>query len=74
VQTPQGFRRSVLERAHLSAARDVTDDAGLAEFIGVPVFCVPGADSALKITRPADLAAAEMLLGDANPGAATLGS
>ena len=39
-----------------------TDDAGLAERIGVAVFCVPGAESALKITRPADLLLAEALL------------
>ena len=51
-----------------------TDDAGLAERIGVPVFCVPGADAAMKITRPADLAAAELLLDGTGSGATTLGS
>jgi 2-C-methyl-D-erythritol 4-phosphate cytidylyltransferase len=40
----------------------VTDDAGLVEMIGVPVFCVPGAEEALKITRPVDLALAEVVL------------
>jgi 2-C-methyl-D-erythritol 4-phosphate cytidylyltransferase len=37
VQTPQGFRRSVLERAHQAATGALTDDAGLAEQIGVRV-------------------------------------
>ncbi|BCB80304.1 hypothetical protein Pflav_067140 [Phytohabitans flavus] len=31
VQTPQGFRRSVLAAAHASAADSLTDDAGLVE-------------------------------------------
>ena len=61
VQTPQGFLRSVLERAHATADGDATDDAALVERLGARVFCVPGAESALKITRPADLAAAERL-------------
>jgi 2-C-methyl-D-erythritol 4-phosphate cytidylyltransferase len=62
VQTPQGFRRSVLEAAHAAAVDDLTDDAGLAEKIGVAVWTVPGEESALKITRPFDLAIAELLL------------
>ena len=75
VQTPQGFRRSVLEHAHRHSAHgDATDDASLAESIGVPVFCVPGADAAMKITRPADLAAAELLLAATMSGRTTLGS
>jgi 2-C-methyl-D-erythritol 4-phosphate cytidylyltransferase len=62
VQTPQGFRRSVLEAAHAAAVDDHTDDAGLAEKIGVAVWTVPGEEAALKITRPIDLAIAELLL------------
>lgn len=62
VQTPQGFRRPVLEAAHRAAVDPVTDDAALVEKIGVRVFCVPGAHSALKITNPADLTLAELLL------------
>jgi 2-C-methyl-D-erythritol 4-phosphate cytidylyltransferase len=62
VQTPQGFRRSVLAAAHASAATSLTDDAGLVEKQGVPVTCVPGHEHALKITRPFDLAVAELLL------------
>ena len=62
VQTPQGFRRDVLVKAHESALDDHTDDAGMAEKIGIPVHTIPGTESALKITRPLDLAIAELLL------------
>jgi 2-C-methyl-D-erythritol 4-phosphate cytidylyltransferase len=62
VQTPQGFRRSVLAAAHAAAVDDHTDDAGLAEKLGVPVYTVAGDERALKITRPLDLAWAEALL------------
>ncbi|WBC12831.1 2-C-methyl-D-erythritol 4-phosphate cytidylyltransferase [Micromonospora sp. WMMA1998] len=62
VQTPQGFRRSVLTAAHGAAGDPLTDDAGLVEKQGVAVVCVPGSELALKITRPFDLALAEHLL------------
>jgi 2-C-methyl-D-erythritol 4-phosphate cytidylyltransferase len=62
VQTPQGFVRSTLVEAHAAAVDDHTDDAGLAEKIGVQVWTVPGDEFALKITRPFDLAVAELLL------------
>lgn len=64
VQTPQGFRRTVLEQAHRAARDDgmpATDDAGLVERIGARVFCVPGSPAAMKITNPADLTTAELL-------------
>jgi len=64
VQTPQGFRRSTLVAAHAASTdpTGATDDAGLVEKIGVPVATVPGDEAALKITRPFDLAVAELLL------------
>ncbi|RLP85059.1 2-C-methyl-D-erythritol 4-phosphate cytidylyltransferase [Micromonospora sp. BL4] len=62
VQTPQGFRRSVLTAAHAAAGDSLTDDAGLVEKQGIAVSCVPGSEYALKITRPFDLALAEHLL------------
>lgn len=64
VQTPQGFQRAVLVAAHAAAEGEHTDDAGLAERCGVAVFTVPGAEAALKITRPFDLAVAELLLAE----------
>jgi 2-C-methyl-D-erythritol 4-phosphate cytidylyltransferase len=61
VQTPQGFDREVLVRAHAeaarqgSAARTATDDAGLVEHLGLPVHVVPGEARAAKITTAEDL-------------------
>jgi 2-C-methyl-D-erythritol 4-phosphate cytidylyltransferase len=40
VQTPQGFRRDVLERAHASGLPAATDDAGLVEACGGTVTTV----------------------------------
>lgn len=62
VQTPQGFRRSVLVEAHRAAVDEHTDDAGLVEKLGVAVWTVLGDEAAMKITRPFDLALAELLL------------
>jgi 2-C-methyl-D-erythritol 4-phosphate cytidylyltransferase len=65
MQTPQGFRRDVLVRAHSVAAAgdsgDATDDAALVEAIGVAVVAVRGDERAFKITVPIDLALAEAL-------------
>ncbi len=66
VQTPQGFRRDVLEAAHAAATTSgdlpATDDAGLVERLGRPVLTVPGAEEAFKVTRPLDLLLAETVL------------
>ena len=64
VQTPQGFRRDVLVRAHAQAEGEdgASDDAGLVEALGLPVVTVPGAEDAFKVTRPLDLLLAEALL------------
>jgi 2-C-methyl-D-erythritol 4-phosphate cytidylyltransferase len=62
VQTPQGFRRDVLARAHEQLGATVTDDAGLVEALGEPVLVIPGAADAFKITSPADMLLAERVL------------
>jgi len=62
VQTPQGFRRDVLERAHAVAGPAATDDAALVEALGLVVRTVPGADEAFKVTRPLDLVLAAALV------------
>lgn len=63
VQTPQGFRRSVLVAAHAAGGdHQHTDDAGLVEALGWPVTAVPGHAEALKVTRPFDLRVAEAVL------------
>jgi len=71
-QTPQGFRLSVIRRAHQLAVADpgyadlaATDDCGmvLRYLPGVPVAVVPGSERNIKITYPDDLSVAEALLG-----------
>ncbi len=63
VQTPQGFARDVLQRAHAASdGGDATDDAGMVERMGVIVQTVPGHEEAFKITRPLDLVLAEAIL------------
>ncbi|MEA2253491.1 MAG: 2-C-methyl-D-erythritol 4-phosphate cytidylyltransferase [Solirubrobacteraceae bacterium] len=66
VQTPQAFRRDVLERA-LAQDDDVlaaaTDDASLVEALGATVRLVPAPAENLKVTTPIDLRVAELLLG-----------
>jgi 2-C-methyl-D-erythritol 4-phosphate cytidylyltransferase len=62
MQTPQGFRRDVLVRAHAAGAgRRATDDAALVEALGVRVRAVAGDERAFKITHPLDLALAEVV-------------
>lgn len=63
VQTPQGFPTEVLRAAH--ARPDLghaTDDAGMAEALGVPVTIVPGHPEAMKVTTPLDLITAAGIL------------
>lgn len=62
IQTPQGFDRAVLQRAHAEADLGVTDDAGLVEALGVPVLVIPGHEEAFKVTRPFDIVVAEAVL------------
>ena len=68
IQTPQGFRRLLLERAHgapgLRSVMGVTDDAALVEALDEPVLVVPGDRLAHKITTPDDLHRAEAALRD----------
>ncbi|MFE2043687.1 2-C-methyl-D-erythritol 4-phosphate cytidylyltransferase [Streptomyces sp. NPDC059477] len=62
VQTPQGFDRGALIRAHETVTGDVTDDAGMIERLGLKVVVVPGHEEAFKVTRPLDLVLAEAVL------------
>ncbi|MGM0386258.1 MAG: 2-C-methyl-D-erythritol 4-phosphate cytidylyltransferase [Actinomycetota bacterium] len=60
VQTPQGFDRALLERAHAAAPEGcASDDAGLVEELGEDVWVVPGSEFALKITTARDLEVAQ---------------
>ena len=66
VQTPQGFRLSLLRQAHEAARAEGwtgTDDASLVERLGVPVRLTEGNRRNLKLTTPEDLIMAEGILG-----------
>lgn len=67
VQTPQGFAGTLLRRAHAEVTSDVTDDAAMVEWLGVPVFVVPGDPANIKITTPTDLTIARALLAAGTP-------
>ncbi|MFD6999714.1 2-C-methyl-D-erythritol 4-phosphate cytidylyltransferase [Streptomyces mirabilis] len=62
VQTPQGFDRATLVRAHDTVTDNVTDDASMVEQLGERVVVVPGHEEAFKVTRPLDLVLAEAVL------------
>ncbi|MBN9213566.1 MAG: 2-C-methyl-D-erythritol 2,4-cyclodiphosphate synthase [Microbacterium sp. SCN 70-200] len=64
-QTPQGFRRTVLDAAYAGASDDHTDDAALVQAAGIAVSTVAGDERAFKITTPADLERARTLVGQA---------
>ncbi len=68
VQTPQGFRLSVIRKAYALALQDplfeATDDASvvLTYLPDVPIRVVPGDERNLKVTQPIDIPIAEKLL------------
>jgi 2-C-methyl-D-erythritol 4-phosphate cytidylyltransferase len=64
-QTPQAFRRHILQEALLHAASahiETTDEASLVEALCYPVHVIPGSIWNFKVTSPDDLALAELLL------------
>jgi len=64
-QTPQGFRRELLEHAFAAAgpaAAEATDECALVERLGAPVTLVPGEPGNFKITGPGDVARARALV------------
>jgi 2-C-methyl-D-erythritol 4-phosphate cytidylyltransferase len=63
-QTPQGFPREVIVRAHRDAKLNhvsATDDAALCERLGLPVRVVRGSERAMKVTDESDFARVEAL-------------
>jgi 2-C-methyl-D-erythritol 4-phosphate cytidylyltransferase/2-C-methyl-D-erythritol 2,4-cyclodiphosphate synthase len=63
-QTPQAFRREVLQRALTAGAQsgiDATDEAALVELAGLPVQLVEGDASNIKITTSEDMAMGEAI-------------
>lgn len=64
-QTPQVFRADLLRSAYAKAAEDGfsgTDEASLVEHLGEDVHVMLGSPRNIKITRPEDLAIAELYL------------
>jgi len=64
-QTPQAFKRALLEEAHEKAMRNglrATDDAQLVERLGHRVAIVEGSTENIKVTRPEDLMIGEAIL------------
>jgi len=64
IQTPQGFDRDVLARAHAAADHMGNDDADLVERLGCAVVVVPGSNEAFEVVRPIDLVFAEAVLAE----------
>jgi 2-C-methyl-D-erythritol 4-phosphate cytidylyltransferase len=61
-QTPQGFPRQLLVRAHAAAGGEAaSDDAALVERLGHEVRLVPGSERNLKVTTEEDLRLAEVI-------------
>lgn len=70
VQTPQTFAIDTIKTAYKSAYNDGyygTDDASLAERIGIKVKIIEGSYNNIKITTPNDLLTAESILKNGNP-------
>ena len=72
VQTPQCFRARILESS-LDRARAAgfqgTDESSIVRWAGHPVTAVPGAENNIKITHPADLKLAELMLKESSASA-----
>jgi 2-C-methyl-D-erythritol 4-phosphate cytidylyltransferase len=72
-QTPQVFRAALFREAHARALAEgfrSTDDSALVERLGYQIRLVPGSRENLKITTPADILLAGMLLSRRRPGEA----
>ncbi|KWT71521.1 2-C-methyl-D-erythritol 4-phosphate cytidylyltransferase [Hyphomicrobium sulfonivorans] len=77
-QTPQGFHFDAIRDAHRKAAdanrHDFTDDAALAEWVGLPVQLVASSGTNMKLTTAADMDLAERILGAATAWETRVGS
>lgn len=65
VQTPQIFRRTLLEKVHKIAREKTyyaTDDASLLEWQGYPVKIIAGSYENIKVTTPEDMLWAETIM------------
>lgn len=63
VQTPQGFTyKEILEAHKKCIGMELTDDAAVAETVGISTVIVPGSEDNFKITTTDDLSRAEQLI------------
>lgn len=63
VQTPQIFKYKTILAAHEKLfGKSFSDDAGMLEFLGFPVYIDEGDYSNIKITTPKDILLAELLI------------
>ena len=60
-QTPQGFKKDILEKAYTLNNSEITDDAQIVEFAGFPVHIVDGDECNLKITSGNDFILASII-------------
>jgi 2-C-methyl-D-erythritol 4-phosphate cytidylyltransferase len=66
VQTPQGFHRELIVRAHRAAVKSgtiVSDDGSAVLALGEKVHTIPGERNNIKITYVEDAIIAEAVLG-----------
>ncbi len=63
IQTPQGFRREIIEQALAVSGSCFTDDAGAVLATGAKIWTVPGERGNFKVTTKEDLALAEAFAG-----------
>ena len=62
VQTPQVFRRQMLDEAHRHISKEVSDDASMVERAGGKIRIFMGSYYNLKVTTPEDVTVAEAIL------------
>ena len=65
VQTPQGFKKDLILKAHNSVIHNnslYTDDASIIELFGYKIKVVEGEETNIKITNPIDFLLSEALL------------
>jgi 2-C-methyl-D-erythritol 4-phosphate cytidylyltransferase len=63
MQTPQGFKREIIEQALAVSGSWFTDDAGALLAMGAKIWTVPGERGNFKVTTKEDLALAEAFAG-----------
>ena len=63
VQTPQTFKSEIIKAAYRQDYQELfTDEASVAEKLGIKINLVEGEPENIKITSPTDLVIAEIIL------------